>query len=79
MGVPLTFIKVVFKKIMRWAVPWIHHYGKSCVQWLMDPNYVANAHWVLAQAITYLHYFSQVFKMYYMFIYYIYTYIYMYI
>ena len=28
----------------------------------MDPSYVRNVHWVLAQAMTCLHYFPQIFK-----------------
>ena len=28
--------------------------------WLMNPSYVRNTHWVLARAMTCLHYFSQI-------------------
>ena len=42
--------------------PHARHYGKSCIQWLIDSSYVDNAHMVLAQAMTCLRYFSQILK-----------------
>ena len=59
--------------------PYAPHYGKSCIQWLMDSSYVDNAHMVLAQAMTCLRYFSQILKVISYYIYiciYIYVYIY---
>ena len=56
--------------------PYAPHYGKSCIQWLMDSSYVGNAHMVLAQAMTCLRYFSQILKV---ISYYIYICIYIYI
>ena len=56
--------------------PYAPHYGKSCIQWLMDSSYVDNAHMVLAQAMNCLRYFSQILKV---ILYYIYICIYIYI
>ena len=69
------------KKSWHGGTPHPHHapsnYTKPQIQWLMDPSYVRNSHWVLAQAMTFYTIFPKFLKIYYIYIY-IYVYIYIY-